>query len=232
MLVENTPQTIVTGKWEKDALTSIGYHFVFTDTNLQPTDPTFNGDVQKMKAAGVTGVIFQATGAIIGQLANSMYQAGMHINFGNYVSTAYDPAYLQNAGPGAQGTVLEQQLAMYEGEDAATVPMVSTFDQWYSRVNPGQTPDLYAAYGWLSGILFAQALNAGGAPTRAALLNGLHQITAFNGDGMSAPSDPAAKTPPSCWIAIDVSNGKFVRDPATPSGFRCSPSGYYREPGT
>ncbi|HEY3811152.1 MAG TPA: ABC transporter substrate-binding protein, partial [Acidimicrobiales bacterium] len=232
MLVENTPQTIVTGKWEQDALSSIGYHFVFTDTGLSPTDPNFNGDVQKMKNAGVTGVIFQATGQILGQLANAMNQAGMTLTFGNYVSTAYDPAFIQTAGPGTAGTVLEQQLAMYEGQDAAAVPMVATFDQWYSRVNPGQTPDIYAAYGWLAGMLFAEGLNAGGAPTRPALLRGLQQITSFNGAGLAAPSDPVTKTPPSCWIAIDVSNGKFVRDPATPSGFRCSPSGYYREPGT
>ncbi|MGI8491386.1 MAG: ABC transporter substrate-binding protein, partial [Acidimicrobiales bacterium] len=190
ILIENTPQTETNGKWEEDALKSVGYNFIFTDPNIQPTDPTFNNDVQKMKNQGVTGVVFQATAAIVGQLANAMYQAGMQINFGNYVTTAYDPAFLAAAGPGAQGTVLEQQLALYQGEDAAAIPMVATFDQWYSRVNPGKTPDLYAAYGWISGLLFAQGLNAGGALTRPALLAGLKQITSFDGGGMSATSNP------------------------------------------
>jgi hypothetical protein len=84
LLVENTPQTATTGQWMASALKSVGYKFVFTDTNLQPTDPTFDGDVPKMKAAGVTGVVFQATGAIIGQLANSMYQDGMNVVLGNW----------------------------------------------------------------------------------------------------------------------------------------------------
>ncbi len=227
MLVENTPQTASTGAQEEAALKSIGYKFVFTDTTLQPTDPTFNGDVQKMKAAGVQGVIFQATGTIIGQLANAMYQAGMNIVLGNYSPPAYDPAFIKNAGPGAAGTVLSQPLALYDGEDAGLIPMVATLDQWYSRVNPGQVPDIYAVYSWMSGLLLAQALNTAGSVTRSALLGGLKQLTSFTADGLEPPANPAGKVPPSCWLLIDVKNGKFVRDPATATGFKCSPAGYY-----
>ena len=227
LLVENTPQTATTGAWMASALKASGFKFIFTDTNLQPTDPTFNGDVQKMKAAGVTGVVFQATGTIIGQLANAMYQAGMKIVLGDYCPAAYDPAYIQNAGPGVAGTVLEQSLALYDGQDANSIPMVATLDQWYSRVNPGQVPDLYATYAWMSGLLFAEGINAGGSATRSALMSGLKQITSFNGDGLAATANPAGKVPPSCWLLIDVVNNQFVRDPSTPSGFKCSPSGYY-----
>ena len=228
LLVENTPQTASEGQYLEQGLKSIGYHFVFTDTSLQPTDPTFNGDVQKMKAAGVTGVVFEATGTIIGQLANAMYQAGMKIVLGNYCAAAYDPAYINNAGPGTAGTILEQTLALYDGEDAATIPMVATLDQWYSRVNPGQVPDLYATYAWMSGLLLAQAVNQAGSLSRSALKAGLDQITSFTGDGLAAPADPVTKTPPSCWLLIKVQNNHFVRDPATSSGFKCSPSGFYR----
>ena len=40
-------------------------------------------------------------------------------------------------------------------------------------------------------------------------------------------TDPAGKGPPTCWVIIDVKGGKFTRNPATPSGFRCDPGGYY-----
>lgn len=227
MLVENTPQTATTGAWEQAALQSAGFKFIFVDKSLQPTDPTFNGDVQKMKAAGVQGVIFQATGTIIGQLANAMYQAGMTIVLGNYCPAAYDPAYTQNAGPGADGTVLSQAVALYDGQDANTIPMVATLDQWYNRVNPGQVPDIYAVYAWMSGLLMAQAINTAGAPTRAGIVAGIKQIGTFTGDGLAPGSNPSTKTPPTCFVLIDVKNGQFVRDPATPSGFKCSPAGYY-----
>jgi hypothetical protein len=32
-------------------------------------------------------------------------------------------------------------------------------------------------------------------------------------------------------VLIDVKNNQFVRDPATPTGFRCSPAGYYHYTG-
>lgn len=227
LLVENTPQTATTGKWEEAALQAAGFKFIFTDTNLQPTDPTFNGDVQKMKSAGVQGVIFQATGTIIGQLANAMYADGMSIILGNYCPSAYDPAYLKNAGPGTDGTILSQSLALYDGEDAAAIPMVATLDQWYARVNPGQVPDIYATYAWLSGLMLAQSLNESGNVTRAGLTAGVKTLTTFTGDGLAAPSDPPTKTPPSCYVYITVQNGKFARAPETPSGFKCSPAAYY-----
>jgi hypothetical protein len=67
-----------------------------------------------------------------------------------------------------------------------------------------------------------------GSPTRPALTKALQGITSFDGGGIAAPSNPAAKKPPSCYLLIDVKAGKFVRDPADPpSGYICSPSGYY-----
>ena len=89
-------------------------------------------------------------------------------------------------------------------------------------------PDIYAVYSWMSGLLLAQALNTAGSVTRAAPTAGLVQLTSFTADGLGPPAYPAGKTPPSCWLLIDVQNGHFVRGPATPRGFRCSPSGYYR----
>ena len=231
ILVENTPQTATTGKWEEAAMQAAGYKFIFSDFTLQPTDPTFNGDVQKMKQAGVQGVIFQATGTIIGQLANAMYAAGLQMVFGNYCPSAYDPAYLKNAGPGSAGTIISQSLALYDGEDAAAIPMVSTLDQWYSRVNPGQVPDIYATYAWMSGILLAQALNESGNVTRSGLTSGLAALTSFSADGLEPPANPAGKAPPNCYVLIVVQNGKFARAPETPSGFRCTNASYYHYTG-
>ena len=227
MLVENTPQTINTGKYEQAALKAAGYNFVFSDFTLQPTDPTFNGDVQKMKQAGVQGVIFQATATIIGQLANAMYAAGMQLVFGNWCPSAYDPAYLKNAGPGTAGTILSQSLALYDGEDASTVPMVATFDQWYARVNPGQVPDIFAAYSWIAGLMLAQSLNESGNVSRSGLLAGLKSLSNYDADGLMAPANPVSKTPPSCYLMITVQNGKFVRAPQSAHGFICNDAQYY-----
>ncbi len=113
------------------------------------------------------------------------------------------------------------------GEDAASVPMVPTLDQWYCRVDPGQVPDLYATYAWISGLMLAQALNESGQVTRAGLLAGLDTLTNYNGDVLEAPGNPVAKTPPSCYLFITVQNGKFVRAPQSANGFVCNPAAYY-----
>lgn len=232
MLIENTPATLTTGEEEEAALQSVGYKFVFVDKNLQPTDPTFDNDVSKMKAAGVQGVIFQATATVIGQLANAMYADGFTVPLGNWCPSAYDPAFIQNAGPGVSGTLLSQSFALYDGEDASAIPMVATLDQWYARVDPGQVPDIYAVYAWESGLMLAQALNEEGSVNRTSLVAGLKTLTNFTGDGLQASANPVTKTPPACYLFIGVSNGKFVRADGDPStGFICSPSGYYHYTG-
>ena len=53
--------------------------------------------------------------------------------------------------------------------------------------------------------------------------------TASDGGGMIAPNGPGTKTPPSCFLLIDVKGGKFARDPADPpTGFRCGDGAYFR----
>jgi ABC-type branched-subunit amino acid transport system substrate-binding protein len=217
---QSTAQT--QGTAQEKVMQSLGYKFIYSADSISPTTTDFGSYIAAMKAAGVTGLIFEATAAIYGAMASQMYAAGYTIPFANWGAPAYDPQFVATGGPGANGSILEQTLAMYEGQDAATIPEVALFDKWYSTVSGGQTPTIYAAYGWLSGMIFVQGINAGGAPTRAALFNGLKTITNFDGAGLLAPSNPAGKVPPTCYIIIDVTNGKFVRDSATPSGFTCN----------
>lgn len=167
------------------------------------------------------------------QMATDLQSAGVSLALGSYSPTAYNPSFAQAVGPDASSVVLNQPLALYQGQDASSIPWVAEFDQWYQQVDPGASPDIYAAYGWLSGYLFAQGLLAGGTPTRDRLLAGLRSISEFDGGGMVAPDDPAAKTPPSCYLLINVANATFVRSPADPAtGFDCTDAPDYYQPGS
>lgn len=221
LLAEDQGTAQAQGIAQERAMESVGYKFVYKSTSISPTTSDFGSYIASMKSAGVQGLIFEATAAVYGAMASQMYTAGYTIPFADWGAPAYDPQFVTTGGPGANGAILEQSLAMYEGQDAAAIPEVGLFDKWYSTVSGGQVPTIFAAYGWLAGMLFVQGINAGGAPTRAALTNGLKTITNFGGNGLVAPVNPAAKTPPSCFIIINVNNGKFVRDPSTPSGFTC-----------
>jgi hypothetical protein len=102
------------------------------------------------------------------------------------------------------------------------VPAVSLFDHWVNVAHPGYTPDIYSVFGWASAALFVQALRNGGSdPNRASLLTALKQITNFDAGGLIAPDNPAAKSPPNCFIIAKVVNGAWQRQ-SPASGFMCS----------
>jgi len=57
--------------------------------------------------------------------------------------------------------------------------------------------------------------------TRAGLLAELAKVTRFDGNGLFAPSNPAAKQPSQCYLVMTVKDGKFQRLDSPPPGFRC-----------
>jgi len=180
-----------------------------------------------MQRAGVKGIFFAGEVGVFVRMAKAMKQQNFSVPFANWGANAYDPAFVtSDAAPATNGTVLDQQLAMYAGED--NIPEVQLFNKWLKQTAPSQHPDIFAAYGWESARLFVQALTAAGAkPTRANLMAELKKIDNFDGNCMLAPAGPASKRPPTCFMIINVQNGKFVRaDP--PSGFICDKGGYYR----
>jgi ABC-type branched-subunit amino acid transport system substrate-binding protein len=232
LFIENNSTAQQQGFAQRDAMESLGYKFIFEEDAIEPTQSDFSAEVAKMKSKGVKGIIFEATAQIYADMAKDMYNVGFSVPFANWGAPAYDPAFTQGSGPGANGAVLNQAEAMYEGQDANSVPEVGLFDRYYQALYGG-SPNLFAAFGWMSGELFVEGLDAGGTPTRSALLAGLKTITKFDANGMVAENNPAGKVPPNCYLVIDVSNGKFLRDPTDPrTGFDCAdtPDFWYSKP--
>ena len=212
-------------KGEVAAAQSVGYKFVYNRT-IEPTEANFSSDVVNMQSAGVKGIFMAGEVGAFVRVAKAMKQQGFSVPFANWGANAYDPGFVtSDAAAATNGAILDQQLAMYQGED--NIPEVQLFNKWYKQVG-GKTPDIFAAFGWESARLFVQALgNAGAKPTRASVLAELKKIDNFDGNGMLAPVGPASKRPSGCFMTIKVQNGKFQRaDP--PSGFICNQGDYFR----
>jgi ABC-type branched-subunit amino acid transport system substrate-binding protein len=226
--VEDNPTAISAANQEQSALIHLGYKIVYT-RKIEATETNFQGDVKTMQSDGVQGLILQGEVSTMARMASAMHDASFKIPFADWGAPAYDPGFITLSNGGAEGAVLNQQLAMYGGEDAAKIPEVGLFNTWMSRVDPSQTMDFYAAQSWAAGALLTQALiKAGPHLTRKDLLAALSTIHSFDDNGFLAPDDPAGKVSPTCWIAIDITGGKFVRDPADPAvGYRCNDGGYY-----
>jgi ABC-type branched-subunit amino acid transport system substrate-binding protein len=212
---------------QQQAMEAVGYKFVYSETSIQATQTDFSAEVNTMKNDGVKGLVFQAPATISADLAKDMANAGLSIPFANWGSPAYDRQFVASGGPATNGAVLDIPTAMFQGQDTGSVPEVGLFDKYYQALY-GAPPDLFATYAWTSGMLFVEGLNAGGAPTRAALMSGLKSITSFTAGGILPADNPAGKKPPLCYLVVDIVNGQFVRDPADPpTGFRCDANGTY-----
>jgi branched-chain amino acid transport system substrate-binding protein len=227
-LVANEPAA--TSKWdgEKAAMTHLGYKVVYDPTfNITQTD--FTQYVISMRNAGVKILFIEQMPE---NYASAVFKALTQQNFHPVVvlgASTYSNALIPASGGASvtDGAYLEQATALYLGQDAASIPAVSTFLKWVQKASPGFKPDLYTLYGWVSAQLFTQALQkAGKDPSRGSELRALRSITSFNGSNLLATGNPAAKTPAECYIIAKVVNGDFVRTNDSPlsgpnQGYRC-----------
>lgn len=233
-LVADEPSA--TSKWvaEKAAMGTRGYKVVF-DPTFDISTSDFNQYVIEMKSDGVK-ILFleQMPENYAAAVVKALNQQDFHpvVVFGG---STYSQELVPNSGGAAaiDGAYMEQNTALFLGEDSPGIPAVATFLSWVQKASPGFHADLYTLYGWLSAELFAQALKeAGPDPSRGSVLQALRTITSFSGGYLTGPADPAHKIPTTCYIIARIVNGTFQRldDPPVdgPShGYRCDQPFYY-----
>jgi len=210
----------------ESAMTATGLNITYR-RGFSTSETTFPDDVLKMKSQGIKMYFDQElAGFYAANLAKETAQQGFHP-----VDIQGVAAYIQNmaqaSGGAANGMYLEQQAALFEGEDAKAVPEVALFDKWAKKVDPNVfstvTP-LPALDGWASGMLFVNALKAAGSnPTRAAVMAQLDKVTSFDAGGLLPPGEnPAKNIPSKCFLFAKLESGKWTRVSPTPkSGFVC-----------
>jgi ABC-type branched-subunit amino acid transport system substrate-binding protein len=144
----------------------------------------------------------------------------------NIMPIAYDsafiPDYQGNASDlnGVQG--YNEYSLFFNSDEAAKIPEVALFQQWFRRTNPGAPLNLYAMFAWAEGRMFEQAFqNAGKTANRQSVVAALKKIKNFSDNGLVAPMNPGSKgVGAHCYVLWQLENSKFSRiSPA--SGFRC-----------
>jgi ABC-type branched-subunit amino acid transport system substrate-binding protein len=235
-LIADQPSSVTKWGWQKQAMESIGYKVAY-EKAFDITQTDFTQNVVAMRQAGVK-ILFveQMPQNYAAAVVKALDQQSYHpiVVFG---AGAYSDQLVPNSGgaAAAEGLYFEMPNALFLGEDAKTIPAAGTFVTWMQKTAPGFQPDLFSLFGWLSAQLFAQALAAAGAdPTRGSVLQALHKVTSFDGNGLFATSNPAAKQPPSCFVLARITNGAIVRyqDPplsGSDKGYICN-APFYRVP--
>jgi branched-chain amino acid transport system substrate-binding protein len=233
-MVAGEPSAISKWNAEKQAMGSLGYKVVY-DPTFEISQTDFNQNVIAMKNDGVK-ILFleQMPQNYAGAVIKALTQQNFHPVVVLGGSTYSDELVSSSGGAAAiDGSYMEQNTALYLGEDASAIPATTTFLDWVQKASPGFKADLYTLYGWLSAELFAQALHAAGTnPSRGSILQQLRKITSFSGGYLTGTANPAAKIPTNCYIIAKIENGTYQRvdDPSpkgSQHGYRCDQPYYY-----
>jgi hypothetical protein len=208
-------------KWQKKSCINQGFKFVY-EREVQATESNFCGDVVQMRNRGVKAVfiVFDASG--IARFFSSISQQGFDPPLKYPSPAAYDGDFIKLAGKeAAEGIIIGQSFSMFLGEDAKAVPEITKFKEWMARVDPSQKVDLFALYGWLSGMLFIQAYEkAGPKAKRTDLIKVLGGIHDFSGNNLTSPMDVGNEINTHCEMYMQITGGAFKRlDPA--KGYQC-----------
>jgi branched-chain amino acid transport system substrate-binding protein len=206
---------------------SVGYKFLYSRA-YAPTETDFTSDIVRMKSDGVQFLFMTDTDdGAAARIVNEALQQNWRPQV-IFSESQYDSTFVKLADPQAiEGEWQEDQFALFQGEDRASVPEVNTFLTWMEKTHPGFPPDLFAMYSWTEAALFVQALKAAGQnPTRASLFAALKNIHNFDDNGMLPPTDVGNKKPPTCYLVFQRHNGAWVRVAPTNKGFVCEPGGY------
>ncbi len=228
-IVSNQPSALADWAGEKYVLEKEGYKVVYVES-IPETQTDFTQNVIAMRNAGVKIIFIDQLPQIY---ASSLLKDLQQQNFHPQVvlgAASYSNVLVSNAGgpTAVEGAYWDQNAALYLGGDVFTIPAVSQFLKWVHFAAPGFQPDLFTLYGWLSGQLFSEALkNAGSDPSRGSLLQALSKITTFDGNNLTIPVNPAAKTLSNCYLVGDIVNGTYQRidDPpvnSSTNGYRCN----------
>jgi branched-chain amino acid transport system substrate-binding protein len=237
-LIAKNPSATDVWKGEKATMEHLGYKIIYETTF--PVTATYNdfvSDVVAMKNQGVKMLFIEQNPTMYAApLIRALNAENFHPMVVLGASTYSDTLIPTSGGAAATtGMYLEQDVVLYLGSDAKTVPAVTTFLHWTKTVTSTKKPTLFTLFGWLSAELFTEGLQkAGKDPSRGSLLKALGEIHTFTGTHLEVPVDPASKTVSNCYLIGRVRDGQWVRqtDPPTDGathGFRCT-SKYYLPP--
>ena len=193
---------------------------VAIQTEVAIAETNYVSVAQQIENEGADLVITALEVSQISRLAQALRQVDYQPAVPFYGAQTYGAAFLDLAGPAAEGTIIGITHPIIEEADG-NAPL-QTFVEWYQRVNPGAPIDFFSFQGWVAAAMLLDALaQAGPAPTRADVLAVLRTYTAYDAGGLVAPFDPAGKRNSECYMIVTVAGGRWQRVHPAGGGFAC-----------
>jgi ABC-type branched-subunit amino acid transport system substrate-binding protein len=190
--------------------------------------PAYTPRVQEIKAKGSTFVYDGSNDVAMTRIRKEANAQGVSsVKVWSCSLACYTNAFIPQGGSDVEGTYLWMQFLPFE--EAST----NAADQAFVTAMGPSKLTSWGAQAWQAGMAFQQAVNSivaksgPNAVTRAALLSALKGMTNFTADGWlgAGKSLQGAGSFGSCFMVMQVQNGKFVRVyPTKPGTLDCNAS--------
>ena len=139
-LYGNTAGSVTSFNEQKSAMESVGYKFAYTRA-YAPTETQFASDILRMRDSGVQFLFMTDTDdGAAARIVNEALQQNWHPQV-IFSESQYDATFVKLADPKAiEGEWQEDQFALFQGEDPASVPEVDLFLTWMQKTHPAFRP--------------------------------------------------------------------------------------------
>lgn len=207
------PGSIAVSQGTAAAAKAIGMTVGYSTNSIAFGTKDFTGDVAKMQAAHVNGVVTELDPTTNLALAAAIKQAGMSPV--TLFTTGYDQRLVSAVGPAVTGIYFLVPFAPFELNRPAYQTFKTAMDQYAPQVPIAEV----SAITWISADLFIRGLEAaGGCPTRQAFITNLRKVTYDAGGFINPVNEGAAvgKSIPCEW-EVQAEGKAFV--PVSPQPY-------------
>ncbi len=200
-----------------------GFDVAFVDSTLAFGTPSLDGDVQRMKDAGVDYVAtcMDVTGNVL--LSKTLKRAGLN-NVKQFWPTGYDAEALNKFPDLYEGVYFRAGFVPFE--NAAMSPGMTQFLDEMKKRKPNTKISEVVLAGWINADMFVTGLRAAGKDlTRQKLIDSINKITDYTANQAESPVNwtiaHTGASPTDCDAYLQVKHGKFT--PIFKQPFVCYP---------
>jgi ABC-type branched-subunit amino acid transport system substrate-binding protein len=175
-----------------------------------------------MQKKNVQFVKFIGEGANAAGLEQAMNQVGFKPQVRFYETNFYDQAFLDSAGPAANGALIATSFVPLE--EADTHPATQQYVDVMEKQGGKQALlGIQSTSAWLLFATLAKACDQDDNLTRSCILKGAEGVTDWTGGGLHAPTNPAKNEGSECQMVMEIKDQKFTRWAPTDEDFSCGP---------
>ncbi len=203
------------------AFAQAGWNYVYK-AEFPAVSADFAPNVVQIKGAGGQAWNLQGEVTDFSRVLSLFQQQGMNLPIRYGGQQDYTQQLIDLAGTAAEGVLIEDTTVPFQ--EASTSPELQLYLKWIKKVDAAAQPTALAVQSWSAALLFATALKTLGSDvTGPRLLDALHAIKVWNGNGIQATANPGDNIPTDCFAYLVVKDAKFQRYFPKKPGFSCDP---------